>query len=403
MNTVVVIGAGASGIMAALTAAEDKSNRVILLERQQRIGRKLLATGNGRCNLTNIGAELSAYHGEQLSFAQPALDFFTPEHTLDFFKKLGLATVTEPGGRVYPLSNSANSVLDVLRFALEKAKVELCTGCAVRQIERKPNGYLVHNGSEVFPADALIVACGGAAGAKLGGVRDGYEMLQPLGHKSTKLFPALVQLITAADYPRALKGIRADGELRLVRNGEALASARGELQFTENGVSGPAAFDISRAAATVGEGSFVHINFMRAYKLEDIEHMLLFKQAQYPELLSSELFTGLLHNRLGRMLVKYAGINPSLPLNALKREQLHKAALACADFSLPLYGTEGFDHAQVTAGGIKTSGFNPETLESWFMPGLFVCGELLDIDGDCGGYNLQWAWASGRLAGRLGK
>lgn len=403
METVVVIGGGAAGIMAALTAAEVPGRRVLLLERQQRIGRKLLATGNGRCNLTNTGASIDNYHGEQADFAAPALSKFTPQDALDFFHGLGLMTVEEYGGRVYPLSNSANSVVDVLRFALEKRGVEVRCACPVRAIARRDRGYTVVTDEGSLAADYLIVACGGAAGAKLGGVMDGYELLKPLGHKRTALHPALVQLITPPEYPRALKGVRADGSLRLLSGGETLAQGDGELQFIDNGLSGPAAFDVSRAAATAGEGLTLSMNFFREYSAGQVLALLNQRRDSYPQLESAQLFTGMLHNRLGKMLVKYAGLPQELPLGKLSNSQLEQAVRSATDFRLKLLGTEGFDHAQVTAGGIKTTGFNPETLESWFMPGLFVCGELLDVDGDCGGYNLQWAWSSGRLAGRLGK
>ena len=390
-------------MMAALTAAEDKNHTVILLERQQRVGRKLLATGNGRCNLTNIGASAENYHGENPDFVRPALENFPPEETLRFFKALGLLTVTEYGGRVYPLSNSANSVVDVLRFGLDRAGVELRTACPAREIRRGNRGYQVLTDGGALHADKLIVACGGAAGGKLGGVMDGYELLKPLGHKRTSLRPALVQLITAPEYPRSLKGIRAEVQMGLYQGAACLGKSRGELQFTETGVSGPAAFDLSRAAATAGEGAELRIDFLRDYPQEQVLALLQNRRESFPQREGGELFTGMLHNRLGRMLVKYAGINGAAPLEALDGGQLAGAVQACKDFRLALRGTEGFDSAQVTAGGIKTTGFDPETLESWFMPGLFVCGELLDVDGDCGGYNLQWAWASGHLAGRLGK
>ena len=404
MNTVVVIGGGASGIMAALTAAEDKENKVLLLERQQRIGRKLLATGNGRCNLTNTGAAAENYHGENPEFALPALNAYSPQDTLDFFHRLGLMTVEEYGGRVYPLSNSANSVVDVLRFALEHSGIELRCSTVVREIRRKDGGYLVvtENNEEIF-ASKLIVACGGAAGAKLGGVSDGYEILKPLGHKRTGLYPSLVQLVTDNEYPRALKGVRADCALRLMAGDEALAESAGELQFTETGLSGPAAFDISRACAMAGKGPYVSANFFKDYGRETLRSLLRARRDSFPALPVADVLTGMLHNRLGRMLVKYAALDANKPCRALADEDIEKLITACTDFRLKLLGTGGFDAAQVTAGGVKTSGFNPETLESWFMPGLFVCGELLDVDADCGGYNLQWAWASGRLAGRLGK
>ena len=220
MNTVIVIGGGASGIVAALTAAENKNNRVLLLERQQRIGRKLLATGNGRCNLTNTGAAPENYHGENPAFAVPALEAFPPQAALDFFHGLGLLTQEE--------------------FALDKAGVEQRCSCTVRNVRREKQGFTVELENERLHGDRLILACGGAAGAKLGGVMDGYQLAKALGHKRTGLYPALVQLLTEPDYPRALKGVRVQCSLRLKRKAFLLAKARGELQFTETGVSGPA-------------------------------------------------------------------------------------------------------------------------------------------------------------------
>ena len=402
METVIVIGGGASGLIAALTAAEDKSRRVIVLERQQRIGRKLLATGNGRCNLTNTGASPENYHGENPAFAVPALEKFPPEKALEYFHSLGLVTVEEYGGRVYPLSNSANSVLDVLRFALEQSGVEVKSATSAREIYRDDTGWAVVTDGETLHCDKLIVACGGATGAKLGGVSDGYDLLKPLGHKRTGLYPSLVQLITEPEYPRSLKGVRADCRLRLFSSGEALTESRGELQFTDNGVSGPAAFDVSRAASTGGKRLSIEADFFADYSVEAVTAMLRQRREKLPELTATDILAGMLHNRLGKMLVKYTALDANVPIKTLTDRQLIALARACKGFRLKLLGTEGFDNAQVTAGGIRTGGFDPETLESWFMPGLFVCGELLDIDGDCGGYNLQWAWASGRLAGRLG-
>ena len=402
METIIIIGAGASGMMAALTAAEVPGRKVILLERQQRAGRKLLATGNGRCNLTNTGTTIENYHGENRDFAVPALQAFPTQAVLDFFHGLGLVTVEEYGGRVYPLSDSANSVLDVLRFHLEARGVALKAAEPAREIKREKQGFTVVTDSEHLHADKLIIACGGAAGAKLGGVNDGYELLKALGHKRTALYPSLVQLVTAPEYPRALKGVRADCTLRLCAGENVLAESKGEIQFIETGVSGPAVFDLSRAAATGGKGLILAADFLEDYGEAVLFGLLEQRRGTLPALPANDILTGIVHNRLGKMLVKYARLNASALLRELDDKSLQKLAKACKNFRLPVQGTEGFDKAQVTAGGVKTSGFNPETLESWFVPGLFACGEVLDIDGDCGGYNLQWAWASGRLAGRLG-
>lgn len=403
MNNVIVIGGGASGMMAAITAAADKNNRVVLLERQQRLGRKLLSTGNGRCNLTNLNASPEHYHGEDAGFAGPALRRLPPEDAVAFFRSLGLLTVSEPDGRVYPLSDSANSVLDVLRFTLEQRGVEVLTSCPVRAIKQRDRGFQVVTDEAVIPAVRVIVACGGAAGARLGGVMDGYQLLSPLGHDRTKLYPALTPLLTDSEYPKALKGVRTDGAIRLMHNRRIVAQSAGDIQFTERGVSGPAAFDLSRAAA-VSEGKLsVHLDFLRDYTAPQVEALLRTRRGTMPNLEASELFTGMVHNRLGRMLVKSCGLDASGKLSELSEAELRRAAETVKDFSLELKGVEGFDSAQVTAGGVKTWGFDPETMESLRRPGLFACGELLDVDGDCGGYNLHWAWASGYVAGRLGR
>ena len=290
--------------------------------------------------------------------------------------------------------------MDVLRHALERENVSVKTSCPAREIARRGGGFIVRTDEGEIAADFVIVSCGGAAGAKVGGVMDGYELLKALGHKRTALRPALVQLVTDPTYPRALKGVRANAVLRLEAGGDTLAASRGELQFTETGLSGPAAFDISRAAAAAGEGR-AHIDLLPG--VDDLEARLRQRCAKNPYMNAEDILTGMLHNRLGKMAVKYSGVGGGRKLHELRDEELAAIARACRDFSLEVRGVENFDHAQVTAGGIRTAGVNPETLESWFVPHLFITGELLDVDGDCGGYNLQWAWASGYVAGRLGK
>ncbi|MBQ9044372.1 MAG: NAD(P)/FAD-dependent oxidoreductase [Oscillospiraceae bacterium] len=401
MSTILIIGAGASGMLAALTAAEDAENRVLLLERQARVGRKLLATGNGRCNLTNVHAELPHYHGETPDFAAHALRAFGIADTLAWFRAHGLLTVTEPSGRVYPLSNSANSVLDVLRFAIaERSNIDLLTGVTVTALRRTGGGFEADTDGGTLRADKVIVACGGMAGGKLGGVQDGYALLDALGHTRTALHPALVQLTTDPTYPRALKGVRADARLTLRTKRAVLAQREGEVQFTEKGVSGPAAFDLARAVATGGEGLTLVLDLLRDYTPQDVLALLEARCKAAPHLAAEDLLTGALHNRLGKTVIRYVNLKADTPLSALSRDALRQVVRACKGFSLPVRGTEGFAGAQVTAGGIRCAEFDPETLQSRLVPGLYACGEVLDIDGDCGGYNLQWAWSSGRLAGR---
>ncbi len=397
---IAIIGAGAAGMAAAITAAASGTNRVILLERQARVGKKLLATGNGRCNLSNWNAGASHYHGADRDFVQPALEAFPVQSTLDFFRTLGLYTVTEPGGRIYPYSDQANSVVDVLRFALDRRNVDLKLGCEVTGVKKTAKGFLIRTAEEQIEADRLIVTCGGAAGTKLGGGLSGYQLLRSLGHHCTKLSPSLVQVKTDPALVRSLKGVRANASVRYELRKSLLAKAEGEVQFTEYGISGPAIFDLSRAVSEVGEGE-IHLDLLPTVSEDELLSALCIRISRYPDLTCDDLLTGILHNRLGRVVVRACEVPGAQKLTALNWKQLVRVVECCHDFCLQVQGTMGMDQAQVTAGGIVTAEFDPKTLQSRIVPGLYAAGEVLDVDGDCGGYNLQWAWSSGQLAGLM--
>jgi predicted Rossmann fold flavoprotein len=389
--TILIIGGGASGMMAALTASENPEHRVILAERQSRLGRKLLATGNGRCNLTNRNTELSHYHGEKPSFCAYALKEFDCDRTLAYFRSLGLLTVTEPSGRVYPYSDSANSVLDVLRLPLEQRdNVTLLTGREILSLRKRKDGFLAKTGSEELRADRVILCAGGLAGAKLGGTDMGYKLLAAFGHSRTPLYPSLVQLKTETTLVRSLKGVRCEA---LVKYGRL--TRRGELQFTDYGVSGPVIFELSRGAV----GGELEIDLLPDLREGELLALLENRCETLPQLKAEDLLTGILHNRLGRTILRGCGLSLEQPLHTVY--DLPRVVSMCKSLSLTVQGTMGMDQAQVTAGGIRTEEFDPKTLESRLCPGLYAAGEVLDIDGDCGGYNLQWAWSSGRLAGEL--
>ena len=394
---IAIIGGGASGMAAALAAAEDPGNRVVLLERQARLGRKLQATGNGRCNLSNLHAGQEGYHGDTPGFSRFALTQFPPERTLEWFGALGLYAVAEEGGRVYPYSDQANSVVDVLRFALEKPNIRLELGCEVEKIRKTAKGFRLEWADGALDCDRLIVAGGGLAGTKLGGSMSGYKLLRSLGHRCTRLRPNLVQVKTAWGGVAALKGVRANCRAEILHEGALVRAGGGELQFTECGLSGPVMFELSRDVCQE-RGSWV----CRLDFLPDMPERTLLAaltRRTGTALPASELFTGILHNRLGRVLTQAAGIPLSAPISSLSEAQLVEAARLAKGLEAPLTEPLGMDSAQVTAGGIVTAEFNEETMESKLCPGLFACGEVLDVDGDCGGYNLQWAWSSGRLAG----
>lgn len=395
---VCVIGGGAAGMLAALTAAEN-GQRVLLLERQSRVGRKLLATGNGRCNLSNYHVSPAHYHGGA-GFCDFALSQFDVGKTLQYFASLGLLTVSEASGRIYPMSNMAGSVLDVLRYALERPEIDLQTGQTVTAVRKIPEGFSVKTETDTFFARCLILAAGGAAGSKVGGGMDGYRLAKSLGHHRTALYPSLVQLKTDPTYPRALKGVKAQCGISICRGSQVLARNSGEVLFTEYGVSGPAIFDLSRSVSAGGSNLTCLLNFFPDWEEAEVLHWLSQRQAAMAAHEASALLTGSCHTRLGQMICKSAGFTNQRAAG-LTRDDLRRIARQATHFALPITGTCGFDQAQVTAGGLDTSEFDPRTLQSRLVPGLYACGELLDIDGDCGGYNLQWAWSSGRLAGKL--
>jgi len=395
----IVIGAGASGMIAALTAAAIPGNRVRVLERQARVGRKLSATGNGRCNLTNLNAKDSDYHSESGADFY-ALNAFDVQKTLDYFEQLGLVCVSESDGRCYPHSDQATSLVDVLRFALANCGAQLELGCEVQNITFKKGRFHVKTSTGDFAADRLILATGGPAGEKLGATADGARFLRMLGHSVTPLLPGLVQLVADEPLLRSLKGVRAPAALQLSKHGTLLAQSAGEVQFTENGVSGPAVFELSREAS-MNLPCDLTLDLLPQKEEAALLSLLQNRCAAQPELTTDDLLTGILHNRLGRVCTKKAGLSPAAKLSTLSDEDLIRAARTIKAFCLDILDTYGLENAQVTIGGARLSQFHPRTLESLVVPGLYACGEVLDVDGPCGGYNLQWAWSSGRLAGQL--
>ena len=290
----------------------------------------------------------------------------------------------------------------VLRGALGRYEgLTLLAGDPVSAVRHK-NGVFtctLESGGAVR-ASRLVLACGGAAGSKVGGVMDGYRLAKMLGHHRTALYPSLVQLKTDPTYPRALKGVKAECSIAILRGGERVAENRGEVLFTEYGVSGPAIFDISRTVSTGGEGLVCALDFFPDWETREVLDWLRLRRETMGAHEASTLLVGSCHTRLGQMLCKAAGVTSQRAAD-LTDSDLERIARQVKRFALPITGTCGFDQAQVTAGGLRTEEFDPETLESRVVPGLYACGEVLDVDGDCGGFNLQWAWASGRLAGRL--
>ncbi len=392
MNNVAVIGGGASGLAAAISAA-SKGARVTIYESGARVGKKILSTGNGRCNMTNMNASAEHYHGADVGFVRGAQEKFWVEDTLGFFLSLGVLTKTEPDGRVYPYSDRASSVLDALRLKLDALGVRVVTNYEVKSVKHKNNRFIIipYRG-ESETADAVIVATGGRAAPDLGSKGGGYDILKGLGHTVTDTRPSLVQMKTEPDTVRKLKGIKITAEASI--DG---ASEYGEILFTDYGLSGIAIFSLT---AYLDKQKTVSLDVMSGTGREELTAMLTERAHLMADVPLESYFTGMLDKRVGQALLKTAGITPlSRPSRTLTKAETERLAAVMKKWEFKIEGTMSWNNAQTTKGGAVTSEFDKNTMESKIVSGLYASGEVLDIDGDCGGYNLQWAWSSGYIAG----
>ena len=419
-------------MVAAIAASRVRPHSVILLEKEARVGRKLLATGNGRCNLLNMNISSGAYHGSGSAAALSLLDKMPPEWLLSYFSELGLLCREESEGRCYPHSGQAASVLDALRFSLDRYGVEIRQNAEVQRIcreddrktcreelqnadhekegflprpmplpvAREREGFALHLASSpVIHAKRVVFAAGGKAAPSFGADGSAFQMMTALGHTLIPLRPALVPLKVPADRIRGLKGIRVHGEAALLIDGRVERTETGEILFTEYGLSGIAAMSLSRSAGDA---------LLRKQQKHRVEICLrlLDRQTAFEEmrkrlsLFSGEtmesVFTGILPKRIGLCLLREVGIAPG---ETVTEAAVQSVFALCSEWVLPVTGVLAFQNAQVTAGGLDFGEFHQDMLESKIVPGLYACGEALDVDGNCGGYNLMWAWVSGITAG----
>ena len=394
---IAVIGAGASGFCAAIEAARNNGLiKIVLLDRMPRAGKKILVTGNGRCNMTNINATAEKYNNAL--FVSSVFQKFDVLSNLNFFESMGLLTFHDSEGRVYPMSNTASSVIDVLRFEAERLGVD--TMCDFRADEiRKHNSSFVINGE--IEASAVIIACGGKAAPVHGSDGSGYRLLEAMGHKITSAYPSLVQIKTEQDFVKQLKGIRINAKLAAMSCGVKIAESDGEILFADYGISGIAAMEISKFAAMhCRNDCYIELDMLPQVSFERIIDVITKICDSNPSLPLENLLVGLLPKRLGQAVCKEAAdLKLNEPVSSLSKCSINSIANTIKHKKIKITGTNGFDQAQVTAGGADTSSFNSDDLSSKLCRGLFACGEILDIDSGCGGFNLQWAWSSGRLAG----
>lgn len=412
---IAVVGGGASGLMAALTAAEEQKRQhqpvsVLVLEAAQKPGRKLLATGNGRCNLTNMRDERSRFHGD-VPAAEAVLGKYPPQAVVRRFLSLGLLCREEDEGRVYPNSGQAASVLSLLLEHLEALGVEILCEWQVSQLSREGAGFRLRSsqGEEAL-AQKVILAASGKAAPQLGSNGSGYGLAKALGHSCTSCFPALVPVICGEGKRcKALHGVRCRGRVSLLGDGKLLGEELGEIQFTDYGLSGVCVFQLSRMASewaqskTVNGKHFTSLQFsldlLPNYTPEELLGMLQRRKRLLPKSENMALLSGFLPVALARQIAKEV-LEKAASLETISTAVIEKTLLTAKNYTFTVKATQDWNRAQVTAGGVPLSEISPQTLESSRCPGLYLCGELLNIDGDCGGYNLQWAWASGMAAGK---
>ncbi len=399
-RSVGIIGGGAAGMMAAVTAA-GQGAEVTLFEQNDRVGKKLLMTGNGRCNLGNRELSAGMYCGADPAWIGGRLKAFGTDDTIRFFRGIGLM-IKEKNGYLYPVSEQASAVLDVLRFALKSAGVRVETDCRIDQIQRQGDGRIgLYCGRTRHLFDRAVIACGGRAAPKTGSDGNGFSLARQLGHSVVPTVPALVQLRCGEEFFRSVAGVRAQARLTVRQGGAVLLDEQGELQITDYGISGIPVFQMSRKVGYLLKTQpqvKVHIGFLPDLGREDLEPFLEERLARMGDRTVEEFFTGLLHKKLMQLFVRTAGLKGNQPVAGTDRGALRGVLEQCLDWEVTVTGTNGYDQAQVSAGGVSC-GEVTEDLESRLAPGVYFAGEILDVDGRCGGYNLQWAWSSGYLAG----
>jgi len=406
-----IIGAGAAGMTAAIAAAREGA-RVTLFERNDRVGKKILMTGNGRCNLGNRILDISMYHADRPDFLSDRLREFGTDETIAFFNGLGLM-IKDKNGYLYPACEQASSVLDVLRNEIYGLHVNVITKCRITRLEkRKTDGkiYLYGENDEngltdkkIF--DSVIIACGGMAAPSTGSDGNGYELAEKMGHCINTTVPALVQLKCSDKFFKSISGVRADACVSIRKNGREIVKERGELQLTDYGISGIPVFQISRIAAYLlkensnKKGLDVHIDFLPDISESDYEEFCNRRRNISGDRNIENFYTGMLNKKLMQLFIRMAGLRGEDDFKTADRGKTDKVFSLCRDLKVTVVGTNPFANAQVTAGGIPLSEISSD-FESRIMPGVYFAGEILDVDGKCGGYNLQWAWCSGYMAGK---
>lgn len=390
---IIIIGAGASGIVTAINA-KNENNKVILLEKNDRIGKKLLATGNGRCNYTNMNLTEKNYSSPD--FVKRTLEEFTNEDLINYFKILGLES-TRDGERVYPISLKANSVLNILIYWLEKKGIEIKTNTQVKEIKKKKKGYEVITNDETLKADVVVAAFGGKAMPASGSDGVSFEILKKMGIRVTDLKPALTQLKLDSKYLKHLSGTKVLGRARLLKDEKLVDEREGEILFTNYGISGPPILDMS---VNISDNNVIEVPLINNLNEDSID-MLYNRYYMFPDFSLEEFLLGIVDKKFIHYIVDSLNMDKNIAMNMIPVGDFEKIVGLLLKSRFRVIGNTGFKNAQVTRGGVSLDEVNPENYESKKFKGLYIIGEALDIDGDCGGYNLHFAFGCGYRIGKI--
>lgn len=401
MRHVTVIGGGAAGMMAAITSAREGA-RVTILEHKERIGKKILSTGNGRCNFTNTYQTPACYRSDNRDFAWNIIQKFNVEKTISFFKELGIYP-KDRNGYLYPYSDQAAAILEVLQ--IEVAKLDICVMTEINVLDIQPvkKGIRITTDKKTITADSVILACGSKAAPMTGSDGSGYQLAKLFGHRIVPVLPALVQLRCAEKFYKSISGVRVQGTVEIYADDIFLASDTGEIQLTNYGISGIPVFQVSRYAAKAlyqKQSVTAVLNFMQDMNKDEFLSFLQERITLCPHKTLDEFFTGIFPKKLCELWIRLSRLPKEMRVSDLSGEQLEKLVLLIQHLRTHITETNSFEQAQICCGGVDTTEINPDTLESNYVPGIYFAGELLDVDGICGGYNLQWAWSSGYVAGK---
>ena len=399
-HDIAIIGAGPAGMMAAIRASEN-GKRVILIDRNPAIGRKLLATGNGRCNLTNAYTALDRYHCGDPNLIATVLNQFDHQATLDFFQDLGLVLKEEDNGRIFPRTNQASSVVEVLRQSLYKNKVDIMLDARVAKIEKSSGWNISLEAGSALQSEKLIIATGGRAAHYLGSTGDGIFWAHNLGHTITPIHAALVPIETVEQWPNDVQGIKVEAAIWATSSDKKINQSTGDVLFTSYGVSGPAVMALAGSIAPLLNSSTVqlHIDLFPDMTEDELDQIVLRIIERDSKRSLENALVGLLPSGLIPIVIKLAGITQSTQVTAISKSKRLDIVRLLKDITLTVSKLRPFKEAQVMAGGINSQEINPQSLQSRLVNGLYFAGEILDVDGDSGGFNLQWAWSSGYVAG----